>query len=105
MAEYVRVAGVGEIREGQAVPFVIGTEEIALVRCEGEIYAISNICSHELSYLSDGEVDTDECVIECALHGARFDLGTGRVRALPATEPIKTFAVRVVGDDIEVAVD
>ncbi len=104
MAEFVPIAGVDEIAEGSVQAFVVGDEEIAVVRCDGEIYAVTNICSHEYAYLSEGEVDTDECVIECPLHGARFDLATGRVRALPATEPIKTFPVRINDGQIEVAI-
>ena len=105
MPNFERVAAVEEVAEGSAHSFIVGGEEIAIVRCEGELYAITNICSHAHAYLSEGEVDTDLCVIECPLHGARFDLASGRVRALPATEPIRTFEVRVVDGQIEVAVD
>ncbi len=105
MAEFVPVVGVDDIAEGSVQSFVVGDEEVAVARCDGEFYAFTNICSHAHAYLAEGEVDTDECVIECPLHGARFDLATGRVRALPATEPIKTFPVRIAGGQVEVAVD
>jgi 3-phenylpropionate/trans-cinnamate dioxygenase ferredoxin subunit len=36
------------------------------------------------------------------LHGARFDLETGRVRSLPAVFPVTTYEVKVEGDDIYV---
>ena len=104
MAEFVAVVGVDEIGEGDIRSFVVGGEEIAIARCDGEFYAITDICSHEHAYLSEGELDTDECVVECPLHGARFDLASGRVRALPATEPITTYPVRVNDGKIEVAV-
>ena len=105
MDDFVPVAAVDDIAEGTVQSFVVGDEEVALARCEGEFYAFTNICSHAHAYLSEGEVDTDECVIECPLHGARFDLETGRVRSLPATEPIRIFQVRIVGGQVEVAVD
>src|SRR5688500_8698708 len=104
MAEYVRVATEEEIVEGTIHPFVVGDEEIAVARCDGDLYAINDICTHAYTHLSGGELDTDDCVVECPLHGARFSLRTGRVRALPATEPIKTYAVRVVDGQIEVAI-
>ena len=45
---------------------------------EGEVYAISDVCSHADVSLSEGEVE--DCTIECWLHGSRFDLA-------PATRP------------------
>ncbi len=102
MTSYVAVAGEDEVGEGEIKAFVIGGREIAVARCDGELHAIDNICSHAYTHLSEGEIDTDDCVVECPLHGARFDLRSGRVRALPATEPIETFPVRVVDGQIEV---
>ena len=47
-------------------------------------------------------IDGDE--IECPLHQARFHLPTGEVRAAPATENIRTYPVKVTGDEIYVKV-
>ena len=47
--------------------------------------------------MEDGEV-VDDYVIECALHGAQFDVRDGRVVADPAWEPLATYEVRVEGD-------
>ncbi len=105
MADFVPVVSADAIVEGTVQAFDVGDIEIAVARCDGEFYAFTNICSHEHAYLSEGEVDPDECVIECPLHGARFDMATGRVRALPATEPIGTYPIRVVDGQVEVAID
>jgi 3-phenylpropionate/trans-cinnamate dioxygenase ferredoxin subunit len=56
-----------------------------------EVFATSNICSHAYAELSDGEVKG--FVIECWLHGADFDLRTGKALTLPAIEPIETYRV------------
>lgn len=105
MAQYVVVAADAEIGEGEIRAFDVGGKEIAVARCDGMLYAITDICSHEYANLSEGELDVDDCTIECPLHGARFDIATGRVRSLPATEPIETYPVRVVDGLIEVAAD
>lgn len=104
MADYVRFAAADSIREGSVHSFEHGDTEIAVARCDGELYAFSNICTHALAYLSEGDLDTDDCTIECPLHGARFDITTGKVRAFPATKPLPTYELRVVDGQIEVAV-
>jgi 3-phenylpropionate/trans-cinnamate dioxygenase ferredoxin subunit len=60
---------------------------------------------HAYAELHEGEVDTEECTIECPLHGSQFNLETGRPRTLPAVTPIATYPVQIVGDEIQVAVD
>jgi len=44
-------------------------------------------------------------VIECPLHAARFDIRTGKVLDPPATDDLKTYQVRLVGDEIQVMLD
>ncbi len=104
MAEFVRVATVDEIVEGTVQAFEVNGQTIALANCGGEFYAINNICSHAYAELAEGEVDTDECTLECPLHGSAFDLATGRPRGLPAIVPVDTYPVQVVGDEVQVAV-
>jgi 3-phenylpropionate/trans-cinnamate dioxygenase ferredoxin component len=104
MAEFVTVANVSDFDEGTARTFTVNGEMIAVVRCDGQFYAINNICSHAYAELHEGDVDTDECTIECPLHGSQFSLETGRPRTLPAITPVATYAVQVIGDEIQVAV-
>ena len=81
-----------------------GTVEVALVRAEdGELYAISDICSHGAVSLSDGEVEG--ATIECWLHGSRFDLRTGVPTGLPAIRPVPVYPVTVDGERVLVDVD
>ena len=104
MAEFVTVANVSDFEEGVAKAFTVNGEMIVVVLCEEQFYAINNICSHAYAELHEGEVDTDECMIECPLHGSQFSLETGRPRTLPAVTPVETYAVQVIGDEIQVAV-
>lgn len=104
MAEFTTVAHTADIPDGTAKAFTVNGEFIAVAQCDGEFYAINNICSHAYAELAEGDVDTDECTIECPLHGSQFSLQSGRPRTLPAVVPVKTYAVQVVGDEIQVAV-
>jgi 3-phenylpropionate/trans-cinnamate dioxygenase ferredoxin subunit len=79
--------------------------EIGVVNCGGEIYAIEDRCSHDDGVLLEGDVDPDECTVECPRHGSVFDLRTGKPLNLPAYVPIDTFPVRVEGDVVKVEID
>ena len=104
MAEFQTVANVSDVAPGSATTVTINGELIAIVNCDGQFYAINNICSHAYAELAEGEVDTDECTIECPLHGSLFSLETGRPRTLPAITPVATYPIQIVGDEIQVAV-
>jgi 3-phenylpropionate/trans-cinnamate dioxygenase ferredoxin subunit len=83
-----------------------GPDAIAVVRFEGEVFAIQDECSHAEVPLSEGEVEEFKGAptIECWLHGSCFDLTTGEPTNLPATEPVPVYPVRVEGDDVYVDV-
>jgi 3-phenylpropionate/trans-cinnamate dioxygenase ferredoxin subunit len=74
-----------------------------VVRTEGEVFAIYDICSHANVSLAEGEVE--DCQIECWLHGSRFDLRTGKPSGPPATRPVPVYPVKIVGDDVLVSVN
>jgi nitrite reductase/ring-hydroxylating ferredoxin subunit len=85
-------------------PFRVELEgvPISIVRTEGEVFAINDICSHANVSLSEGEVE--DCQIECWLHGSSFELRTGKPSGLPATQAVPVYPVKIVGDDVLVSV-
>jgi nitrite reductase/ring-hydroxylating ferredoxin subunit len=96
--EWTRVASAGEVKPGELKQVVIGDDEVVLANAEGEFLAASDVCSHEYVLLHDGWLEDHE--VECPQHGSRFDLRSGEVRNLPATEPVPTYDVKVEGSDI-----
>ena len=95
------VAGEGDLGPGQVM--VVGAEgrSFALGRtAEGHWGAIDNVCTHDGGTLGQGELD-DRCV-ECPRHGARFDLFSGEVKALPAVYPVNAYPVRVRDGVVEI---
>jgi 3-phenylpropionate/trans-cinnamate dioxygenase ferredoxin subunit len=75
----------------------------------GKPFAVSNRCRHLFASLGQGQVTEDGC-LECPWHGARYDVGTGRmvrgpqgafkplagaVKATTGAIPLKTFPVEV----------
>jgi len=100
--QYTRACALREVVEGAARRYVIDDTPVAIVRSEGEMYAIYDVCSHENIPLSEGEVYDGG--IECWLHGSCFDLRTGEPTSLPATESVPVYPVKIEGDDVFVAV-
>jgi naphthalene 1,2-dioxygenase ferredoxin component len=97
---WARAASRGDLPEGEVLGVDIAGRSIALYDVDGEVFATDNICTHAYARLSDGWLDDD--LIECPLHAARFNVRTGKVLDPPATEDLKTYPVRVVGDEIQV---
>lgn len=73
--------------------------KICLANSDGQVYAIADRCTHRDFPMANGTVHGG-ATIECAWHGARFDMKTGRAIRLPAIKAIKTFEVKIEGDDI-----
>lgn len=105
MAGFVRVAALGDMPDRGLVAVEADGQKIVLVATgDGAVYALQDRCSHADFPLSDGQV-IDGGRIECQYHGAKFDIASGRAVALPAIRPVKTFEVRVDGDDIMVGLE
>lgn len=100
---WVRVAGRGDLLPGEVIGVEAAGRSIAIYDADGSLFATDNICTHAYARLSDGWLDG--VAIECPLHAARFDIRTGAVLDPPATEDLKTYPVRIVGDNIEVKLD
>ncbi|MGH3098315.1 MAG: non-heme iron oxygenase ferredoxin subunit [Streptosporangiales bacterium] len=100
---YCKVCTVQDVPEGEARHVDVDGTPVAVVRSEGEFYAVYDVCSHEEVPLSEGDVDGT--TLECWLHGSRFDMLTGHPTGLPATEPVPVYSVKIDGDDVLVAVD
>jgi 3-phenylpropionate/trans-cinnamate dioxygenase ferredoxin component len=98
MAEFHTVATLDEIDDGEMKQVVVDGELIGLYRVGDELYAISDVCSHEEAYLTEGEFEPDELEVECPRHGSRFNVANGEVRILPATKPIAAYEVKLEGD-------
>ena len=103
MADWVKVASVGECAPGTVTAVEAEGERIVLANVDGDLYALEDRCSHQDYPLSDGELDGTR--LECIYHGARFDVRTGRAVQLPAIRPVKTYEAEVRDGDVYVLVE
>ena len=65
---------------------------------DGKVYALADVCTHALALLSQGFIE--DGAVECPLHGARFDIATGRCLAPPATVDLRSYDVRIEGGEV-----
>jgi len=101
MANFVKVASVGELQPGQCKTVVAGDRELALCNCDGKFYAIDNVCPHQGGPLGEGELDGT--VVTCPWHGWRFDVSTGTSPIIPSVK-LTQYEIKVEGNDVFVGV-
>ncbi|CAN5419895.1 non-heme iron oxygenase ferredoxin subunit [soil metagenome] len=104
MAEpiFTPAAAVADLAPNTTMAVTAGGRSILIVHHDGRMFAVENRCSHAEQPLDCGRVRYGW--IACPAHGAKFDLATGEALSQPATDPIATFEVRIVGETIEIAV-
>jgi len=100
MADWVTVAGEGELAPGAWRTVDVDGTQIVVFNLGGEYYAIEDVCTHDGGQLTGGEVEGDQIV--CPRHGARFCIRTGEALTAPAYEPTAKFPVRVENGAIQV---
>ena len=98
---YLPVASETDVAPGSVRVVQADGKSLALGHClDGTWGAIDNVCTHDGGVLGEGELE--DCLVECPRHGARFDLLTGEVKALPAVFGVNAYPVRVVDGRVEV---
>jgi 3-phenylpropionate/trans-cinnamate dioxygenase ferredoxin subunit len=105
MSPVIDICRLEELPPGERRLVEFADVEIGVFNCAGELFAIEDRCSHDDGELAEGELDVDDCTVECPRHGSRFDLRTGKPMNLPAYEPVDTFPVSVADGVIRVEVD
>jgi nitrite reductase/ring-hydroxylating ferredoxin subunit len=105
----VQVATKSDVPAGTMKSFAVEGAEVLLANCDGELYAVSNICTHMGGHLADGQLDG--FVVKCPRHGACFDLRTGANVAPAKIGPIRmspgslrTYVVTVEDEAVRVQI-
>lgn len=83
-----------QFEEGTATRVEVDGVGVAVVRANGRLYAVDDICSHAHYRLSEGEVYVEDLEIECWKHGSTFSLLDGHPTCLPATQPVRVWQVQ-----------
>ena len=96
--EFVIAASTGDLSPGEKKMIQLGKEYIMLANVDGSYFAVDVECTHAYAFLSMGPLDGEE--VTCPLHGAVFNVKTGKALTAPAQLPLMVYQVKVDGDDI-----
>jgi len=103
MAKTVKVAQTSDLSPGTGKVVQADGRNVALFNVEGTFYAIDNTCTHRGGPLGEGALSAD--TVECPWHGAHFNVKTGAVTSPPAPTGVRSFPVKVEGNDVLVEID
>ena len=96
----IDLAGIDELPEKGFIVREHGDTQVLIAQFKGEVYAVENLCSHAFARFDEGRLRGARLM--CPLHGACFDIRNGSALGMPATGPIRSFAVTVDNGRVEV---
>ena len=94
----IEVATTTELKINSMKLLHVRNKRIVLARTEDRYVAFDDRCTHRGGSLASGSTMCN--TVQCPWHGSQFDLITGAVKAGPAQEPIKTYAIKESQDKI-----
>jgi len=101
MSDFVTIARLGDVPEGQGRTFSIGDFYVALFLVDGTYYALDDFCPHMGASL--GASDLRNGMVVCNRHMWAFRLADGTSPDVP-TLRATALEVRVIGEEIQVRV-
>lgn len=102
MTRWVKAMNKSDVSQGTGSIVELGDKQVAVFCVGGQYYAIDNVCPHRGGPLGEG--DLDGTIVTCPWHGWEFDVTSGKSPINPAA-CVKSFPVKLEGDDVLVEVD
>lgn len=102
--KFETVCRVGDVPDGTGRMFAAAGTMIGVFHVGDQFFAIENACPHAGASLAHGYVTGD--TVACRIHHWRFSLRDGTY--LDEDKPscnVRTYAVRIVGEEVQVAVE
>jgi 3-phenylpropionate/trans-cinnamate dioxygenase ferredoxin subunit len=103
MSTWVTVGTVDQVTDDEGLAVEVGGKEVGVFKVENSLYAIEDVCPHAYALLSQGFVDGQ--TVECCLHGAIFDIPTGKCLKEPGGRDLRVYQIRQVDQEIQILDD
>jgi len=94
----IRVCSVEDVPVGRYRCYSEGAISFLVCNVKGVLHAIINECSHMKVPLDGGRQFGKDFI--CPVHGARFDITSGKALAGAAVARLKTFPITIEGDAV-----
>ena len=101
-ADFVRVAATSDLADGEMRQVDADGTAVLLSRVDGAYHACTAHCTHYGAPLADGVLHGRTVV--CPWHHAAFDVCSGALEQPPALDALRSFEVKIDGDDVLVRV-
>jgi len=103
MSEFKKAAKLDELKENEVKGVSLDGKDIALYLEGGQVFATSNLCTHEACVISENhQIEGKE--VECICHGSRFNFETGENTGPPATENLPVYKTKIENEEVFVEV-
>lgn len=102
MPEWITVATLDDLWEGEMIDVQVGNELILLVHLAGgDVRAYQGQCPHQQTTLANGKLEGR--ILTCAAHSWQFDLSTGQ-GVNPESSRLGRYDVKIEDDAISVCI-
>ena len=96
---WIKACNTTDIEPEDVLRFDHGDRTFAIYRSgEGQFYATDGLCTHQKVHLAGGFVMDN--LIECPKHNGRFDYTNGKAKGAPVCVDLKTYPVKVEGNEV-----
>lgn len=99
----ISVCRLSDLKDAQPTQFVVAGHDLLLILVRKAVYCVEDRCSHMSKPLAGGRLIGYQLV--CPFHSAQFDVRNGKSAGFPAARPIRTFAVHVEHESVQVELD
>jgi nitrite reductase/ring-hydroxylating ferredoxin subunit len=101
-ADWHDVAARDQLDPDFPVGVEVNGQPIGLYLLGDQVHAIEDVCPHAEALLSQGFVENG--VVECPLHGAQFDIATGKCLVEIGERDVRCFPVRVLDGRVSIKI-
>ncbi|MBI2847048.1 MAG: Rieske 2Fe-2S domain-containing protein [Chloroflexi bacterium] len=101
MADFITVAKLKDLKPGTIKLVEAGGKRIGVANVSGTICAFDIECTHKGGPLEKGTLEGE--ILTCPWHKGKFNVKTGQAISPPPKMPIATYAAKIEGEEVKIA--
>ncbi len=101
--KFHKAAKIADLAEDPLMKVQVQDIDIVIARANDNYFAFAHRCTHRGGPLAKGELAGH--TITCPWHGGVFDICSGELLHPPPVEHVRSYPVRISGEDIEIGIE